>query len=299
MCANNVTSPSPSMESVVAAIPLGCEAGAVAVTNESVWVVPHLDRVMLRIDPNSNQVVDRVPLGDRGPGAEIDATDDMVWASVSSPAFDLERLVRVDPSSAEVVASVDLAVASPVIAGGFVWATDSEGQIFRIDPDTNAVNETDFGGCRLLSDDTRLWCIGPEVALTIDTNTGQATDLTTGERLEWPVVAAWGLIWGTTDDVMWALDPTTGVVVQRLEPPTDTAKWGLEGVVLDDELWLTANSGGFDGAPDLLVRIDRQTLEMECLLETPNPEFGIASGHGSIWYPVVREPWLLRIEPVC
>ena len=31
----------------------------------------------------------------------------------------------------------------------------------------------------------------------------------------------------------------------------------------------------------------------------PNPEFGMASGFGSIWFSVVRQPWLLRISPNC
>ena len=70
----------PEAESIAATIALGCEGGAVAVGGGSLWVVPHLDRVGLRIDPETNTVIDQISLGDRGPGAEIDGTDDMVWA---------------------------------------------------------------------------------------------------------------------------------------------------------------------------------------------------------------------------
>src|SRR4029079_11622894 len=89
-------------------------------------------------DRSTNKVIDRLPLGDRGPGAEIDAADDMLWASVSSPSFDPERLVRLDPASGSVVAWVDAAAWSPVIGAGYIWGRGPRG-IYRIDPKTNTV----------------------------------------------------------------------------------------------------------------------------------------------------------------
>src|SRR5262245_48172231 len=50
----------PEAESIAATIPLGCEGGAVAVGGGSVWVVPHLDRVALQVDPVTNTVTKRI-----------------------------------------------------------------------------------------------------------------------------------------------------------------------------------------------------------------------------------------------
>ena len=163
----------PAGDSIVAAIPLGCEGGAVAVSGGSVWVVPHLDPVALRIDPATNTVVGRVSLGDRGPGAEIDATDDMVWASVSSPSYELERLVRIDPTTGSVVAWVDTAGMFPVIGAGSVWAT-GHGEVYRIDPLTNSQAAViEASDCWMITLDDRAFCVGPDVAVSIDPATDE------------------------------------------------------------------------------------------------------------------------------
>jgi len=292
----------PSGESVTAAIALGCEGGAVAVTGGSVWVVPHLDRVVLRIDPSTNKVIDRLPLGDRGPGAEIDAADDMLWASVSSPSFDPERLVRLDPASGSVVAWVDAAAWSAVIGAGYIWARGPRG-IYRIDPKTNAVGAViDASDCGVIPFNDRVFCIGAESVVSIDPTTDAVKPVPGAPTLGWPVETVGGLIWGINDESLWAFDPEERKVVVELTPPTGAAMWGLDAVVLDGSLWMAANSKPGDRtrtAPDTLVRVDPLKLVVDCVMEIPNPEFGMASGFGSIWFSVVRQPWLLRINPNC
>jgi hypothetical protein len=292
----------PAGESIKAAIALGCEGGAVAVSGGSVWVVPHLDRVLLRIDPTTNNIVDRIPLGDRGPGAEIDAADDMLWASVSSPSYDPERLVRLDPTSGSVVAWVDAAASSPVIAAGFVWGQGARG-IYRIDPETNALEAViDAGDCRVIAFEDQAFCIGAEAVVSIDPKTDFVKPVVPAPSLGWPVEAVGGLIWGSDETSLWAFDPAAGKVAVELTPPPGTATWGLEAVVLDGILWMAANSKPGDRtrtAPDTLVRVDPLKLVVDCVMKIPNPEFGMASGFGSIWFSVVRQPWLLRINPNC
>jgi hypothetical protein len=292
----------PKGESITAAIGLGCEGGAVAVSGGSVWVVPHLDRVAIRIDPATNTVLDRVPLGDRGPGAEIDATDDMVWASVSSPSYDYERLVRIDPTTGSVVAWVDAAAGNPVIGAGFVWATGSGG-IYRIDPMTNTVGAViEAGECWVIPFDDRVFCIGPGVVVSIDPTTDAVTPVPGAPTLGWPLEAVGGLIWGISRESLWAFNPETGQVDVNLRPPASVVMWSPDAVVLDGTLWMTASSqpgDPFRTAPDRLVRVDPLKMVIDCVVETPNPEHGIAAGFGSIWFPVVRQPWLLRIDPAC
>jgi hypothetical protein len=292
----------PAGASITAAIALGCEGGGVAVSGGSVWVVPHLDRVVLRIDPATRKVVDRIPLGDRGPGAEIDAADDMVWASVSSPSYDPERLVRLDPTSGSVVAWVDAAAWSPVIGAGFIWARSARG-IHRIDPRTNSVGAVvDAGDCGIIAFNDRVFCIGAESVVSIDPTTDTVKPIAGAPTLGWPVETVGGLIWGVNGDSLWAFDPETGKVRVALEAPEGVAMWGLDAVVLDESLWMAASSRRGDPtrtAPDRLVRIDPVKMVIDCVLKTPNPEYGMAAGFGSVWFSVLRQPWLLRIDPAC
>jgi DNA-binding beta-propeller fold protein YncE len=286
----------PAGEGITAAIALGCEAGAVAVGGDSVWVVPHLDRFALRIDPETNSVIDRIPLGERGPGAEIDATDDMVWASVSSPSYDLERLVRIDPTTGSVVASVEAEGMFPAIGAGFVWAT-GQGEVYRIDPVTNSVAAViDASNCWMITLDDRAFCVGPDVAMSIDPTTDEARPVLGPEKLGWPVIGVDGLLWAVDGESLRALDPETGQIDADIKAPTGTV-WSLDGVVLDGSLWATTSS--VNGPADQLVRIDRQSMTIDCVVPTPTSELGMAVGFGSIWLPVIRQPWLLRIEPTC
>jgi hypothetical protein len=48
-----------------------------------------------------------------------------------------------------------------------------------------------------------------------------------------------------------------------------------------------------------MVRIDRLSMAIDCVVPTPTSELGVAVGFGSIWLPVIRQPWLLRVEPRC
>jgi len=288
----------PTGVGITAAIALGCEAGAVAVGGDSVWVVPHLDRFALRIDPSTNSVIDRIPLGDRGPGAEIDATDDMVWASVSSPSYDFERIVRIDPTTGSVVASVDAAGAFPVIGAGFVWAT-GQGEVYRIDPATNSVAEViEATYCRMITLDDRAFCLGPDDgrSLSIDPTTDVATPLEGSPNLGWPVIAADGLIWVVDDESLRAFNPATEQVEADIKAPAATV-WSHDGVVLDGSLWASASS--VNGPANQLLRIDRLNMAVDCVLPVPTSELGMAAGFGSIWLPVLGQSWLLRIDPTC
>ncbi|HYN70433.1 MAG TPA: hypothetical protein VEX41_09505, partial [Candidatus Eisenbacteria bacterium] len=254
-CLGPPNPPAPSDEAISAAIALGgCQAGAVAVAGGSVWMVPHLDAVALRIDPATNNVIDRISLGDRGPGAEIDAADDMVWASVSSPSYDYERLVRIDPTTGAIVAWVDAEAGFPVIGAGFVWATGPDG-LYRIDPATNTVAAIiETGRCGPITLDGRVFCIGSDEAVEIDPTT-DAVRPVAGAPSGSPVQAGDGLIWGVDGTSLWAFNPETLQVAVELQPPPGVAMWSLDAVVLDGTLWVAASSqpgDPFRTSPDRL-----------------------------------------------
>jgi len=288
----------PEAESITATIALGCEGGGVAVGGGSIWVVPHLDRMALRIDPATNTVMDRISLGDRGPGAEIDGTDAMVWASVSSPSYDYERRVRIDPATGHVIASVDVPAGNPVIGDEVVWATGPAG-IYRIDPENSTVAPViEADECWVVRLGDQAVCGGPGGTVEVDAATGTTTQLAGNPVVGWPIAAFDGLIWGVDGSSLWAVDPETGDQSVDLKPPEGSATWAPDAVVIDGALWATASSER-DGPPDRLVRIDPDTSLIDCVLAIPIAEFGLAAGFGSIWFSALRQPWLVRIEPTC
>jgi YVTN family beta-propeller protein len=87
-------------------IPIGFHAGNIAAGYGNVWVTsdyrgvqafpePYPENVVLvRIDPQTNQVVGTIPLG--GHPVDVEITEDAVWVSIQSP----DRVVRIDPSIA-------------------------------------------------------------------------------------------------------------------------------------------------------------------------------------------------------
>ncbi len=295
------TPPAPSIAGV---INLGCEAGGVAVGGDSVWVVPHLDPVLLRVDPASDAVVDRVALGGLGPGAEIDGAQDMVWVSVSEPfpSFDRDRLAHIDAETGEVLASIELEAGFPVIGAGFVWAEGDGGEVYRIDPTTYEVVELDVRDCAPLTTDSSVWCIGSGGAAVLDPQTGESQELAVDEELEGPFAWVGGMIWGVSRDGLWALDPESGHAIDDIPPPGGVAMWSPDATILDGALWVAASSvpgDPFETPADRLVRIDPDAREPDCVLEVPQLEYGIASGFGAMWAPVARAPSLLRIVPRC
>jgi hypothetical protein len=184
-----------------------------------------------------------------------------------------------------------------VIGAGFVWA-GSVSTVYRIDPATNTVAASipvTFG-CWVTVLEDRVFCVGSGQAAEIDPNTDTLMPLA-GVPDGLPVEAVDGLIWGVNNESLWAFNVTTGKVEADLRPPSGAAAWALDAVVVDGTLWATA--GDRSGPPNHLVRIDREVKAIGCVIDTPTSEFGIDAGFGSIWLPVIRQPWLLRIEPAC
>lgn len=90
--------------------------GGLAFGYGSVWVTGHgsadgggdgLQGILVRIDPNTDEVVARIPLGGRG-GADIAVASTGVWVAVGGPGQDPGLVARVDPNTNEVTGTVTL-----------------------------------------------------------------------------------------------------------------------------------------------------------------------------------------------
>jgi len=96
---NSVTRIDPQTNQVLGEpIPIGFPAGNIAVGLGSVWVTSDYrvdgapeDVVLVRIDPQTNQAVETIPLG--GHPIDVEIAGDAVWVSVRGS----DKIVRIDP----------------------------------------------------------------------------------------------------------------------------------------------------------------------------------------------------------
>jgi len=131
---------------VVAEVPIeenAIEGGAssVAVGGGAVWVTS-VNGKLLRVDPDTNRVVDKLSIGDYS--FDVEASEESIWASsevnVNDHATYTHRLTRVDPTSNHVVDSVDVKNASGLaLAESSAWATSGnietgEGSLISLTP---------------------------------------------------------------------------------------------------------------------------------------------------------------------
>jgi virginiamycin B lyase len=138
----------PPRSLVTAQIDVGHGGGPLLFGAGSLWVGAWRDREVVRIDPRSNRVVARFPVGGRNPaGLAVDAGT--VW--VVHP--DTDEVVRLDLRTGRVVARIKLGslplqvapgdrrfLPSLVAVGaGAGWIATGRGAVARIDPASNRV----------------------------------------------------------------------------------------------------------------------------------------------------------------
>jgi len=127
---------------VVADIPIGRNGclGIVA-TADRVWVPTCGDGVVNEIDPTSNSVVRRVPVPiKRGREGAFAIVDGSLWIPDNSSDSTSSAVVRIDPSTNRIVASVPVGESPKFMAAGEggTWVQNrADGSVSRIDPVTN------------------------------------------------------------------------------------------------------------------------------------------------------------------
>jgi streptogramin lyase len=185
------------------ALPRG-RAEAPALSEDRVWL--HLEEEVVGLDPDSLEVVTRVPMG---PGFGIGASGDRVW-SVDGPG----GLARVDPATGTVGQRV--ALPSPpervlVLDDGAVVATlPDRGAVVRLDPDGTPGEPV---------------AVGPAPGSLVE-----------GDGLVWVALR--------DDDELVGLDPATLEEVRRLPVPgTDQDDPFLTYDPDRDAFWVAAGGG--------------------------------------------------------
>jgi DNA-binding beta-propeller fold protein YncE len=218
---------------------------AVATGDHALWVLKNDDQQVLRIDPRSQRVLARIPLGFTP--FDMTATDSAVWIG----GYWSDQLVRIDPHTNAVVTRWTLpdGVAGIAATDQAVWvASTIAGQVSRIDPSTNQVVATVTLSCPAA-------CYQGSLPLA--------------------VVAAADAVWVRTvgDGLVVRIDPQTNHIVGMVEVSYSLGRNGLDHLaLLDGSLWLC----GVD-----LLRIDPQANRIAATGDvTPTT---VTAGFGSLW----------------
>jgi YVTN family beta-propeller protein len=130
----------PDTNEVVARIQVGNDPSAIATGDGSVWVVDQVDNTATRIDPAGANAVTAVVPVGRGPAA-IAVGADAVWVANTGE----DTVSRLDPDTGSVVARIEVGQRPTGVAVGAdgVWVANSvSGTVSRIDPETNRVSRT-------------------------------------------------------------------------------------------------------------------------------------------------------------
>jgi virginiamycin B lyase len=208
---------------------------------EELWVQKGGERVLVRVDPETGQELERF---EDIPGSYVAKDGDLVWSLVGDPP----TVVVTNLSTGEVVASIDVP-AEPkqiVFAGGSVWvACDNSGVLVRIDPDTYELVDTvevGAGPVELELGFESLWVrnrIGELVR--VDPETGTVLVHIDGFAVSPSLGLSFGggLVWASAPVSIAGVDPLTNEIVRDIRLPGTVF---MDSFWVDGSLWVTTAS---------------------------------------------------------
>jgi DNA-binding beta-propeller fold protein YncE len=241
-----------------------CGPQSVSASGDQIWFTDRITKSVSRIDPETNRIVESIPVGILPYDIAIDG--DTLWVT----DYEDELVVRVDTDKKRVVSRLDdfTGPAGIVVGAGSVWVMDHTADLLiRIDPQTNEiVEEIPIG-------------YGPE-------------SIAFGEGGVWTANFA--------NYSVSHVDPETNKEVARIR--TGSMTTNMYGVAVGGgSVWATGFSGDC-GKKGVLLRIDPKTDKVVGKTNIPCA-FGVAATDDAVWVQgVVKEEgkWtdhLMRVKP--
>ena len=283
------TIPAPEVESVIDVG--GTQLLGLAVTEDSVWPVSFDAGTISRVDPATNIVTIAYDV----PGAASAlAVNGMVWvASYSGP----QSLVAIDSADGALRASVDAGeiCCDLTTDGTDVWALDPAGRLLQVgdggvDRATPVEIDARNAHTNVVYAGGSLWVSSDTTALhRIDAATDATTDIDVGGGV--PFLEHEGLVWGASPTEIWAVDPATGQVAERIpiEGSTEVLSLNFDG---EDDVWVGIRRAGRAGR---VLQLDRATGDVKTELRDIDIPARIEFAFGSIWITDSGSSSLYRI----
>jgi YVTN family beta-propeller protein len=247
------------------------DAGIVPVITGSgeVWALDRTNREAVRIDPRTNRIVNRLPLGIEPGGGAISAQTFWVTTAEDEPAAN--TVVKIDLRSEKVVARITNAKTSlgelyvpPTAGPDALWFVDwSRGLVKRLDAVTNKVVTTvktpDPQPAAAVADGQTVWVTSHYLNLVtrIDARTNMVTASipltgypsgTLGTDCCFGVLAEGG-------GAVWTIAGSGSRTLVRIDPQTNRVTASL---TFSQAIWFVAfvNGSVWVEAPDKFYRID-------------------------------------------
>jgi DNA-binding SARP family transcriptional activator/DNA-binding beta-propeller fold protein YncE len=287
---------------LVGDVPIGGRPISIAVDSDAVWVANADDGTLLRIDPDSYEVVETIGLG-----ADVNSVA-VGFGSVWVAGGNSETLFRIDPRENAIEETIHLGKADPLrpdpvffVAAGrnAVWVTQGS-NVLRIDPRTNKTTKTialpsatsglnpvpvDLGAGR-----GNVWVpMQDERLVRIDEGTGtiSATTQLPGEGFS-PDVGAGGLwlIVGTETPQVSKLDPNN--LTQTASIPFPSSKFEdfpVDLAPVAGTVWVADHGRGF------VSRIAAATAQSEQVAKVPYHPISIAATRDRVWIGIQEFPY--------
>ncbi len=247
----------PTSNKVVASIPVGRNpCHGVAVGFDAVWVPTCIDQRVVRVDPETNEVVRsfEVPL-DRSDGDRIVAAFGALWIASPDPKGG-DVLARIEPDTGK-VDTIPLPTPSTWVVEGFgsLWVISPDGgTVYRVDPNARRV----AGSIEGLGE--------PQTAVA-------------GEGVLWVNDAA--------DGTVVRVDPDSLSVIERI--PIGVPGFG-GGIAADPSgVW-------FRPANYLLGRIDPATGDVTAIFAEPPALGEVLLAFDSVWFSSYTKDTVWRIS---
>lgn len=265
----------------------------VAVGPDALWFTHHPSNTLNRLDPKTNTIIARIPVGKRPCSGMVYGFDSM-WL----PHCEEKALYRVSTKDNRVVATIPVSPAAS--EGGLtsskeaVWMlTDSKGILSRIDPKTSRVEAeilTPPGCYDAAFGFGSVWVTCTEANLLLRVNPSN-------NKIEWRIPVANGpRFLAAGEGAVWTLNEVDGSVT-RVDPKINRAVATIAcGVPRAGDIATGEGSVWVSSFEFPLTRIDPATNAVVTQWSGKGGD-AVRVAFGSVWMSYLREGFLWRMNP--
>jgi peptide/nickel transport system substrate-binding protein len=254
------------------------EPASIARSGGSLWLTDPADGLVLRADPASSEVVDRIAVG--GQPGSIVTGGGAVWAAGTIGS----TVTRIDPASGTAVQRIPLGggdVAAVAYGRGELWVADSsDDALVAIDPRTGGAARTFTLGLRptaLAVGESAVWVADHDSGLVAEVDPKSGQTLATIAVGNGPAALALshGVLWvaNSLDSTVSAIDVETDRVVATVPVGSDPTALAATG----GSVWVANRYSR------TISRIDASTRTVTATIATGGEPDAIAAAGPDVW----------------